>query len=112
MVSGSSCEMVTGDDDKDGAPKKLIQGNNKLPSSSVTSVLSNYDLLVEILLRLPVLSLVLFKSVSKHWLTIITSPDFIFRHRSENPNLDPPSGLLIQGINKREYDFKSFDNIH
>ncbi|GKD15275.1 F-box protein-like protein, partial [Tanacetum coccineum] len=42
----------------------------KLPSS-VQSVISNNDLLTEILVRLPPLSLVLFKSVSKDWLSLI-----------------------------------------
>lgn len=41
------------------------------PESSVQSVISNDDLLTEILVRLPLLSLVLFKSVSKRWLSLI-----------------------------------------
>ncbi|GJS31356.1 SGNH hydrolase-type esterase domain-containing protein [Tanacetum coccineum] len=88
-----------------------IDGNSELPLS-VNAVLSNYDLLFEILLRLPALSLVLFKSVSKHWLSLITSPRFV-TSRSKIPNIDPPSALLIRRttaeIEKLVYDFESFD---
>ncbi|KAK9051346.1 hypothetical protein SSX86_027973 [Deinandra increscens subsp. villosa] len=52
--------------------------------SSAHAVVSNDDLLTEILLRLPVSSLVIFKSVSKRWLNLITNPNFTLR-RSQNP---------------------------
>uniref|UniRef100_A0A5B7BNX6 F-box domain-containing protein n=1 Tax=Davidia involucrata TaxID=16924 RepID=A0A5B7BNX6_DAVIN len=50
------------------------------------------DVLTEILFRLPAKSLGRFKSVSKHWLSLITDPHF--RHRR---NLNPPSvsGLFL-----------------
>nr|GEY89228.1 hypothetical protein [Tanacetum cinerariifolium] len=71
-------------------------GDN-VPPSAVHTVLSNDDLFIEILLRLPVISLQLFKSVSKHWLSIITSPNFT---RSRQIfKLDPPCGLLILRAN-------------
>ncbi|GKB10545.1 SGNH hydrolase-type esterase domain-containing protein [Tanacetum coccineum] len=111
MVAGTSSE---GDKERLSLMAEVdIKGNSEL-SLSVNAVLSNYDLLIEILLRLPVLSLLLFKSVSKHWFRIIRTPDFIFRHRSENPNLNAPFGLLIRRINTKpnsiEYDLESFDN--
>ncbi|GJX32515.1 cytosolic glyceraldehyde-3-phosphate dehydrogenase [Tanacetum coccineum] len=62
---------------------------------SVRTVVSNDDLLNEILLRLPVISIVLFKLVSKRWLSLIKSPTFI-RRRSRIPNIDTPSGLFIE----------------
>lgn len=62
----------------------------KLPSS-VESVISNDDLLTEILVRLPLLSLVLFKSVSKRWLSLIKDANVTFRR-----NLDPISGLFLK----------------
>ena len=103
--------MVTADV-KDGAPKKLIKFNNKLPWS-VISVLSSYDILIEILLRLPVLSLVLFKSVSKHWLSLINDANFIMR-RGQMPNLNPVSGMFLKFYPSKSsilctYDFVPFD---
>ncbi|GJS93256.1 F-box protein-like protein isoform X1 [Tanacetum coccineum] len=68
-------------------------GGNELPLS-VHAVVSDDDLLNEILVKLPVISLVLFKSVSKRWLSLIKSPTFIKR-RSRILNIDPPSGLFI-----------------
>nr|XP_043631626.1 F-box protein At5g07610-like [Erigeron canadensis] len=61
----SSNKRVMTDDDRN---------NNR--SSSVHQVVFNDDLLIEILLRLPVISLLFFKSVSKRWLSLITSPAF------------------------------------
>nr|XP_043608553.1 F-box protein At5g07610-like [Erigeron canadensis] len=80
------------------ASKKQImyaeKEDNEL-SWSAREVLSNNDLLMEVLLRLPFISLHLFKSVSKGWLSIITDPHFSIR-RSQIVNIDPPTGLLIQ----------------
>nr|GEX62449.1 hypothetical protein [Tanacetum cinerariifolium] len=60
-------------------------------SSSAQAIISNDDLLTEILVRLSALSLVLFKSVSKHWFSLIKqAANLTFRR-----NIDPPSGLII-----------------
>ncbi|GJT50021.1 F-box protein-like protein [Tanacetum coccineum] len=90
--------------------KKLITapGEKKLPSSSVLRVVSNDDLLIEILLRLPVSSIHMFKFVSKRWLSLLTSPSFTLR-RSQIPSIDPPSGLFIQIENSFMYNFVSLD---
>nr|XP_043622781.1 F-box protein At5g07610-like [Erigeron canadensis] len=69
-------------------------GDNQLPSS-VHEVISDDDLLTEILLRLPVVPTLLLTSVSRRWLSLITDPSFTLR-RSEISYLDPPSGLFIQ----------------
>ncbi|GJX79032.1 F-box protein-like protein isoform X1 [Tanacetum coccineum] len=83
-------------------------GGNELPFSVLT-VMSNDDLLTEILLRLPVISLVLFKSVSKHWLSLIKDTTFMKR-RSQIPNIDPPSGVFFAhpGFNY-QYGFRRLD---
>lgn len=44
------------------------------------------DLLVEVLLRLPVESLVRFKCVCKHWYALITSPSFVEMHFQHEHN--------------------------
>lgn len=44
------------------------------------------DLLVDVLLRLPVESLMRFKCVCKHWYALITSPSFIEMHFHHNKN--------------------------
>ncbi|XP_047325968.1 F-box protein At5g07610-like [Impatiens glandulifera] len=60
-------------------------------SSSSDKVGSNEDLLLQILLRLPIKSLLRFKSVSKQWLSLISDPRFARRWR---PTSSPPSGLF------------------
>lgn len=92
-------EVVNGGDK---ASKKLMR-ENELPF--------NDDLLIEILhlLRLPVISLLLFKSVSKHRLSLITNPNFI-SSRSKIAKLDSPSGLFLQRhICLFGYDFAPLD---
>ncbi|KAL4586083.1 hypothetical protein LXL04_010714 [Taraxacum kok-saghyz] len=78
-------------------------------SSPANKVFSIDDLLTGILLRLPVRSLLRFKSVSKHWYFLITSPSFkLIRNRSP----DPPLGLFVPIRNNKPhlvYDFISFD---
>ncbi|GJY07382.1 SGNH hydrolase-type esterase domain-containing protein [Tanacetum coccineum] len=104
MVSGTSS-------------KKLMKGipNKKMIPSSVSTVISDSDLLIEILVRLPVVSHLLLKSISKHWLSLIKSPYFIFRQQSRNSSLliGSPYGILIKRYNvdmrRLEYDFESFD---
>ncbi|XP_050369139.1 F-box protein At5g07610-like [Argentina anserina] len=44
------------------------------------------ELLTEILVSLPVRSLLRFKCVSKHWLSLISNPEFYERHTLRNPN--------------------------
>ncbi|KAK1425338.1 hypothetical protein QVD17_20689 [Tagetes erecta] len=83
--------------------KKTIAG-----VSSRHAVVSNDDLLIEILLRLPVLSLQRFKSVCKRWLTLITNPNFTLR-RSQTAILDPPSGIFLTKKWSNKYDFVPFD---
>ncbi|GKA36317.1 AT-hook motif nuclear-localized protein 28-like protein [Tanacetum coccineum] len=79
-------------------------------SRSVELVISNNDLLTEILVRLPVVSLVLFKSVSKRWNSLII--DYA-ANLTLRRNLDPLFGLFLQKCSyskgSHSYDFVSFD---
>lgn len=90
-----------------------ITKTSSIPSSYLAEVIANnQDLLTEILLRLPIKSLLIFKSVSKHWLSLITNPNFSLR-RTPYPN--PASGLFLQTPNivrrmhNPEYDFISLN---
>ncbi|XP_076906693.1 F-box protein At5g07610-like [Bidens hawaiensis] len=76
------------------------------PSTQI--VISNDDLLTEILIRLPLVSLHVFKSISKRWCTLITNPSFTYR-RTQNPSLDPASGLFIRRRYVSEYDVVPLD---
>ncbi|CAL5366780.1 unnamed protein product [Camellia sinensis] len=69
---------------------------NPYPSSAET-VATNDDLLNEILLRLPIRSLLNFKTVSKHWLSLITNPHFV-RRRTRTTQISKPSGLFLQNF--------------
>ncbi|XP_071707918.1 F-box protein At5g07610-like [Rutidosis leptorrhynchoides] len=68
------------------------------------------DLVTEIMLRLPVISLLRFKSVSKSWYSLISHPTFnqLFLKRNPNP---PPSGLYAIDKNtlKQDHYFIPFD---
>ncbi|GJS39909.1 hypothetical protein Tco_0564952 [Tanacetum coccineum] len=61
------------------------------------NIKSNDDLLTQILIRLPILCIRLFTTVSKQWLRILTSLDFIC-NRSQIQNIDPPTGLFVNHI--------------
>ncbi|GJR92972.1 ribonuclease H-like domain-containing protein [Tanacetum coccineum] len=74
-------------------------------------VLTNDDLLTQILIRLPILCIHLFATVSIQWLRIITSPLFIKNH-SQITKVDPPVGLFVSHIRSLfESDFVSLDNV-
>ncbi|CAL5322917.1 unnamed protein product [Camellia sinensis] len=93
---------ATGDEEVDvdlllpGIASKMVDAStpnpNPNPSSSET-VANNDDLLNQIVLHLPIRSLLRFKSVSKHWLSLITNPHFLHL-RTTHPN-PRPSGLFL-----------------
>ncbi|GKB38257.1 receptor-like serine/threonine-protein kinase SD1-8 [Tanacetum coccineum] len=71
--------------------------------------LTNDDLLIEIFIRLPILYIHLFTSVSKQWLKILKSPAFTFK-RSQIRSLDSPVGLFVNHIRSSfNCDFVSLD---
>ncbi|KAG8390235.1 hypothetical protein BUALT_Bualt01G0062700 [Buddleja alternifolia] len=70
----------------------------KLSKSSAEIVASLDDLLTEILLRLPLKSLIRSKLVSKHWQSLITGPGFCILR---NPNPNPALGLFVPNTNFR-----------
>ncbi|KAL3650417.1 hypothetical protein CASFOL_006820 [Castilleja foliolosa] len=54
--------------------------NISINTSSIQLVASNDDLLLQILIRLPSKSISRFKSVSKHWKSLICTPQFRLMH--------------------------------
>ncbi|GKF30834.1 F-box protein-like protein isoform X1 [Tanacetum coccineum] len=99
---------VVNSDDVRVSKKQITDTGDK--SSSAHELLTNDNLLIEILLRLPIISIIIFKLVSKRWLSLITSPDFIMR-QNLIPNVDPPSGLFLQRRHESSIlrDFMSLD---
>ncbi|XP_073131249.1 F-box protein At5g07610-like [Henckelia pumila] len=69
---------------------KISRTANDAESAHV--VASIHDLLVQILLRVPIKSLVRFKLVSKKWHSIITNPQFC---HLRNPDPNPAIGLFL-----------------
>ncbi|KAG8381567.1 hypothetical protein BUALT_Bualt06G0135000 [Buddleja alternifolia] len=74
-----------------------------LPTSSEV-IGSMEDLLIQILIRLPVKSLMRFKLVSKNWKSLITSPCFSLQY---NPGRNPAIGLFYP-----DWESSSFGYIH
>lgn len=74
--------------------------------SSSEAVASDDDLLTEILVHLPIKSLMKFKCISKHWQSLISSPGF---SRRRYPDSHLVSGLILRPTHdcvvKKEYDF-------
>ncbi|XP_050217274.1 F-box protein At5g07610-like [Mercurialis annua] len=77
------------------------------PFSSAETIANNLDLLNELLLRLPAISLLKFKCVSKQWLQFISDPKFCTSHtrRHLNPNSTSPAGLFLD----KQFSFLPLD---
>ncbi|KAA3458166.1 F-box protein [Gossypium australe] len=89
-------------------PRMRIVRRSDKYSQNAEAIANNYDLLILILVRLPVKSLLQFKSVSKTWHSIISDPEF-----SRRLSLDI-SGLIMcklsYQVNKPEYGFIPLGN--
>ncbi|OUZ99231.1 F-box domain [Macleaya cordata] len=110
MLSLTSCKnrrTTTGGRNSDD---NLLPENTSSSSSS-SVIASNIDLLIQILLCLPVKSLLVFKSVSKEWLSLISDPSFITKHCLQNRNSNPRLFLHNSwlGINPPEFEFIFLD---
>lgn len=68
-------------------------------SLSSTQIANNSDILTQILLCLPVKSLLIFKSVSKKWLSLISDPYFAKNHTLRNRSFKIP-GLFIEKLRR------------
>ncbi|GKA23489.1 hypothetical protein Tco_0709522 [Tanacetum coccineum] len=73
-------------------------------------VFTNDNLLTETLIRLPILCIHLFTTISKQWLQILTSPHFTDTRR-KIPNLDLPAGIFANHLRSLfECDLVSLDS--
>ncbi|KAK9051325.1 hypothetical protein SSX86_027952 [Deinandra increscens subsp. villosa] len=70
------------------------EDTNHQSTQSGALIGSNDDLLTEILLRLPVTSIIRFKSVSKHWRWLLSHRRFTLLY----DNLSKSPGLFVRGI--------------
>ncbi|KAL3834675.1 hypothetical protein ACJIZ3_009411 [Penstemon smallii] len=73
-------------------PKEVQQKN------SAEIVASSEDLLIEILLRLPIISLIRFESVSKHWQSLITNPRFCHLRTRTIGLMFPEGGRVYEHV--------------
>ncbi|XP_058206866.1 F-box protein At5g07610-like [Rhododendron vialii] len=97
-----SIDNVTGDKEAKTA-KRLTSKRRKVVSSCTSSehsravelVASNEDLLTEIISFLPAKPLLKFKSVSKHWRSLISDVKFTSNHACRNPSSSLISGLYF-----------------
>lgn len=72
--------------------RKRVSRSAEVVPSSAQIVVSIDDLLTEILLRLPIKSLLRFRLVSDHWCSLIVSPQI---GRLLNPDPNPAVGLFF-----------------
>lgn len=70
----------------------------------------NDDVVVEILLRLPAKSLTRFKSVCKHWFSLISNHHFCRLHTLRRPN--PQPSLILRTHTSHYFYFNPFLNHH
>ncbi|GMN41041.1 hypothetical protein TIFTF001_010269 [Ficus carica] len=83
--------------------------NSTPPSRSAETIAHNDDLLIEILLRLPIKSLLKFKSVCKHWLSLISDPNFSLRRNSIPV---PVSGIFFSRSSRNVARISEFDFVN
>jgi len=61
-----------------------------------------HEIVEEIIVKVPVKSLITFLSVSKHWRTLITSKDFEGRHMSHQKTQVPKLLFVCDDITKKK----------
>ncbi|XP_058189413.1 F-box protein At5g07610-like [Rhododendron vialii] len=65
--------------------KPIADGTPPQTSPAADLIANNFDVLTQILLRLPAKSLIRFKSVSKHWFSLLSDSQFASAHSRLNP---------------------------
>ncbi|XP_059636872.1 F-box protein At5g07610-like isoform X1 [Cornus florida] len=101
--------------DTDNETSSPEEDCHQTPSSAATIIAGNDDLLTQIIVCTPVKSLIRFKSVSKHWFSLISSSHFSLLHTVRRPNRRP-SGLFLRKTpsllcaSESEFEFVSFSD--
>ncbi|MCD7463921.1 hypothetical protein HAX54_051699 [Datura stramonium] len=87
-----------------------IEGKQENSKSNEQEILVCFDLVSTILSRLPVKSLLRFRSISKSWLALIGSPEFIKYHLSlsTNKNKDYTNHKVMLRIAQPELNLKDY----
>ncbi|KAJ1703996.1 hypothetical protein LUZ63_003775 [Rhynchospora breviuscula] len=94
-------------------PVQFINNEKKTPESG-TSILSTaaeipLDAIENIMLRLPVKSIRRFRGVCKAWASLMSGPDFIYRHLENQRSIC--NGIVALGrINKKQYNTYFFSD--
>ncbi|KAI3942240.1 hypothetical protein MKW92_006407 [Papaver armeniacum] len=91
-------------------PQAFDRNSDDKASSASSVIASNNDLLIQIFMCLPVRSLIVFKSVSKGWLSLISDPFFV-NHHSARASLSIP-GLFLPKLSfatNAEFEFIFLD---
>ncbi|KAJ4894176.1 putative F-box protein [Raphanus sativus] len=67
------------------------------------------DVMEEIVMRLPVRSIVRFQSVSKHWESVVKTRDFGARHMAHQRSKDPKLMFVFFGLHHIEFEQRDLE---
>ncbi|PHT49229.1 hypothetical protein CQW23_13437 [Capsicum baccatum] len=88
--------------------KKSPPPNHKVKRVMKHSVPLQEEIIMEILSRLPVRSLLRFKCVSKCWMTLISEPYFMLKHRNDAKNYQNSQKFLVSRKDLLEDEFSLY----
>lgn len=70
------------------------------------------EIITDVLLRLPVRTLLRFRCVSKPWCFLIDGPDFIKHHLRRSIDTDTNTSLILRHVHFYSVDFDSQDSVY
>ncbi|PHT67173.1 hypothetical protein T459_31598 [Capsicum annuum] len=75
--------------------KRIVKRSKKMDVDGTMEVHLQEEIIMDILSRLPVLSLLRFKCVSKYWMTLISEPYFTLKHLNHAKNNQNSQKILV-----------------
>ncbi|PHU06220.1 hypothetical protein BC332_27042 [Capsicum chinense] len=78
-----------------GSRKRIVKRSKKMDVDGTMEVHLQEEIIMDILSRLPVLSLLRFKCVSKYWMTLISEPYFTLKHLNHAKNNQNSQKILV-----------------